>query len=88
MSEQAETGQRPLTLEVDGRTVPSTRGTSVAVACLAAADGPAVFCGMGSCYGCVMCVDGVALRTCITPVEDGMHVTTITGMAPSPEEGQ
>ena len=32
-----------------------------------------IFCGMGVCHDCVMLVDGVPLRTCMTPVRDGMR---------------
>jgi NADPH-dependent 2,4-dienoyl-CoA reductase/sulfur reductase-like enzyme len=33
-----------------------------------------VFCGMGVCHDCVMIVDGVPMRTCMTRVRDGMRV--------------
>ena len=43
-----------------------------------------VFCGMGSCYECVVTVDGVrGVRACITPVADRMQVE----IAPTPIQG-
>lgn len=39
-----------------------------------------IFCGIGQCTDCVMTVNGKAnVRTCITPVEDGMVVETQDG---------
>ncbi len=39
-----------------------------------------VFCAIGRCTDCVMIVDGKAnVRTCITPVQDGMCVETQYG---------
>ena len=41
-------------------------------------------CGMALCGACTMHVDGVALRSCVTPVSfaDGKEVTTIEGLDP------
>jgi len=37
----------------------------------------APLCGMGVCFECRVCVDGVPhVRACITPVSEGMQVTT------------
>jgi isoquinoline 1-oxidoreductase subunit alpha len=40
-------------------------------------------CGMGMCGACTSHIDGVARRTCITPVSsiEGKNVTTIDGLA-------
>lgn len=39
-----------------------------------------IFCGIGQCTDCVMTVNGNAnVRTCITPVEDGMVIETQEG---------
>ena len=39
-----------------------------------------LFCGIGQCTDCVMIVDGVPnVRTCITPVREGMKVETQIG---------
>ncbi len=39
-----------------------------------------IFCGIGQCNDCVMIVDGVPnVRTCVTPVKDGMCIETQKG---------
>ena len=36
-----------------------------------------IYCGIGQCTDCVMVVNGVPnVRTCITPVEEGMSIQT------------
>lgn len=42
-------------------------------------------CGIGQCGACTVHVDGVAKRSCITPVAtiNGLKITTIEGLAPS-----
>lgn len=36
-----------------------------------------VFCAVGRCTDCIMTVDGQPnVRTCITPVQDGMEILT------------
>ncbi len=45
-----------------------------------------IYCGIGQCTDCVMTVNGLPnVRTCITPVEDGMVVNTQQG--PGKKEG-
>jgi len=40
-----------------------------------------LFCGIGQCTDCVMVVNGhLNVRTCVTPVEDGMTVETQIGL--------
>lgn len=40
-----------------------------------------IFCAIGRCTDCVMIVDGVAnVRTCITPLKEGMRVETQYGV--------
>ena len=40
-----------------------------------------VFCALGRCTDCVMTVDGQPnVRTCVTPVKDGMIVETQAGL--------
>lgn len=40
-----------------------------------------VFCGIGKCTDCMMTVNGVLnVRTCITPVEEGMIIKTQHGL--------
>lgn len=39
------------------------------------------YCGIGQCTDCMMEVDGVpGIRTCITPVRQGMAVNTLEGL--------
>ena len=49
-------------------------------------------CGVAACGACTVHIDGVATRTCITPVEaaDGAEITTIEGLAAvsGAEEGE
>lgn len=40
-----------------------------------------LFCGIGQCTDCVMVVNGRPnVRTCVTPVEDGMVIETQVGL--------
>ena len=40
-----------------------------------------LFCGIGQCTDCMMQVNGIPnVRTCITPVEDGMQVEVQDGL--------
>lgn len=42
-----------------------------------------IFCAIGRCTDCVMVVDGVPnVRTCITPLKEGMKVQTQDGVSP------
>ena len=48
-----------------------------------------IFCAIGRCTDCVMVVDGVPnVRTCITPLKDGMDVRTQYGVSDVPFEEQ
>lgn len=39
-----------------------------------------IYCAIGRCTDCIMTVDGVPnVRTCITPVRDGMRISTQSG---------
>ncbi len=41
-----------------------------------------VFCAIGRCTDCVMCVNGkINVRTCVTPLEEGMDVRTQYGVS-------
>ncbi len=45
------------------------------------------FCGIGLCSDCMMVVDGVPnVRTCITPVRDGMTIETQLGSERAQED--
>ena len=47
-------------------------------------------CGIAACGACTVHVDGVATRTCVTPVEvvDGAEITTIEALAASSGAGE
>ena len=80
-----------VTIYVDGRPVPAREGEPIAVALLAAGrrvlrhtdrrrEPRGIFCAIGRCTDCAMTVDGRPnVRTCITPVRDGMRVETQEG---------
>jgi thioredoxin reductase len=90
-------GVRPsddvLSLLVDGRSVACRPGDTVAAAlvdagarvCRVTAGGEArgMFCGMGVCQECVMTIDGVPARACMTFVRDGMSIATLRGDGPT-----
>ncbi len=75
-------------LTFDGAAVEAYAGESVAAALLAGgvralrrtrgSDAPrGLFCAIGSCYDCLVRIDGSGpVRACLTPVRDGMAVTT------------
>ena len=45
-----------------------------------------IFCAIGRCTDCVMIVNGRPnVRTCITPLEEGMKVKTQYGVSDTPE---
>lgn len=45
-------------------------------------------CGIGQCGACTVHINGVAMRSCMTPIAavQGQQVTTIEGLAPNPDE--
>lgn len=46
-----------------------------------------IFCAIGRCTDCVMVVDGKPnIRTCVTPLEEGMTVQTQYGVSAKPEK--
>ena len=79
-------------ITVDGIIIPAKIGEPIAAALLAAGirkfritpkdERPrGIFCGIGCCTDCIMTVDGQPnVRTCITPVRDGMVVETQNGL--------
>ena len=45
-----------------------------------------IFCAIGRCTDCVMIVNGVPnVRTCVTPLEEGMQIQTQYGVEPKKE---
>lgn len=48
-----------------------------------------IFCAIGRCTDCVMVVDGKPnVRTCVTPLSEGMNVQTQYGVSEKPFEEQ
>lgn len=47
-------------------------------------------CGIGMCGSCTVLIDGVATRSCLTPVKNvvGKAVTTLEGLAKRDKEGE
>ncbi|WP_431277851.1 (2Fe-2S)-binding protein [Leifsonia poae] len=81
--------EQAVTVEVDGSPVVCFAGETIATALLA--DGVAKFatrageprqplCNMGTCFDCSVVVDDRPLtRACLTPVADGMRISTGQG---------
>ncbi len=79
-------------ITVDGKEVQAIEGEPIAAALLSAGikkfretqkhhKPRGVFCAIGQCTDCVMIVDGVPnVRTCITPVKNGMVIDTQKGL--------
>lgn len=78
-------------ITVDGRKMQAKKGETIAAALLANGirihryttkkhEPRGIYCGIGQCTDCVMTVNGNPnVRTCITPVEEGMVVETQEG---------
>ncbi len=83
--------RRDVTIYLDGRPYPAKEGDMIAAALIANGVSTlrytknehkprSIFCGIGRCTDCVMIVDGKPnVRTCITPVRDGMQIRTQEG---------
>ncbi|MBS7645737.1 MAG: (2Fe-2S)-binding protein [Candidatus Bathyarchaeia archaeon] len=84
--------KRKVSIEVDGEIIEAYEGEPIAAALLAAGirtfrhtlreNKPrGLFCAIGRCTDCVMTVDGIPnIRTCVTPVREGMRVETQVGL--------
>ncbi|OWQ83765.1 2Fe-2S ferredoxin [Roseateles aquatilis] len=92
----AETDRPAVSFSVDGLPATAMRGDTLLVALLnhrrdlrrsEFGDGPrAGFCLMGACQDCwIWREDGVRLRACSTPVEEGMAVRTAPPVSYWPE---
>ena len=83
--------------QFDGKTLTGYEGEPIAMALKAAGvmvhrytakhhKPRGVFCAIGRCTDCVMVVDGVPnIRTCITPLREGMNVQTQYGVSAKEE---
>lgn len=88
---------RPVTILVDGESIEAYEGEPVLAALLAKGiivnrytvkrhEPRGLFCGIGQCTDCAMIVDGKPnVRTCITPVREGMVVETQNGLGKAGE---
>ena len=84
--------KREVKITVDGKIIKAIEGEPIASALLAAGivvfrktlkrkEPRGYFCGIGLCTDCMMVVNGKPnVRTCITPVEEGMKVETQIGV--------
>jgi predicted molibdopterin-dependent oxidoreductase YjgC len=81
-----------VTFTMDGKTIKGYEGEPISAALKAAGvmvhrhtkkDSPrGVFCAIGRCTDCVMIVDGKPnVRTCVTPLQEGMKVQTQYGVS-------
>lgn len=90
--------QKIVTFTYDGKTLEGYEGEPIATALRAAGvmahrytkkkhEPRGVFCAIGRCTDCVMVVDGKPnVRTCITPLVEGMKVETQYGVSNKKEE--
>lgn len=84
--------RRKVTITVDGVELEAFEGEMIAAALLAhgikvfrytekTRSPRGIYCGIGRCTDCIMTVDGVPnVRTCVTPVRDGMVIQTQHGL--------
>lgn len=84
--------RRKIFIKVDGKQIEAYEGEPIAAALLAAGikvfrytekekEPRGLFCAIGRCTDCVMTVNGVPnIRTCITPVREGMEIETQIGL--------
>lgn len=83
--------KKAIKIKVDGKEYITYEGEMIAAALLACGKKTfrytskynkprGVFCGVGKCTDCIMTVNGIPnVRTCITPVEEGMIIETQRG---------
>ncbi|WP_339114742.1 (2Fe-2S)-binding protein [Thioclava sp. GXIMD2076] len=83
----------PVRFTFEGRAIDAQAGDTVAVALLAAGEGVfritpqsgvprALYCGMGTCFDCLVTIDGIPNRqSCMVKATKGMVVTVQNGAA-------
>lgn len=87
---------RLVTFDFDGRTLEGYEGEPIAAALKAAGvmvhrhtkkgSPRGIFCAIGRCTDCVMVVNGKPnIRTCVTPLTEGMKVQTQYGVSAKKE---
>ena len=86
-----QTEQETVSITVDGKPYKALSGEVIAAVLMANGimvhrhttkrhEPRGIYCGIGQCTDCVMTVNGRPnVRTCITPVEDGMEILTQDG---------
>ena len=79
-------------IKLDGKTIQAKKGEMISAALIAneirinrytvkREEARGIFCGIGQCTDCVMVVNGKPnVRTCVTPVKDGMIINTQYGL--------
>lgn len=89
---------RKVTFSFDGKELSGYESESIAAALKAAGvmvhrytakqhKPRGIFCAIGRCTDCVMIVNGVPnVRTCVTPLEEGMQIQTQYGVEPKKED--
>lgn len=89
---------RKVTFSFDGKELSGYEGEFIAAALKAAGvmvhrytakqhKPRGIFCAIGRCTDCVMIVNGVPnVRTCVTPLEEGMQIQTQYGVEPKKED--
>jgi len=82
---------KKVNITVDGKKIEALKGDCIASAIIASGKNifrytekykkpRSLFCGIGQCNDCMMIVDGIPnIKTCITPVREGMKVQTQIG---------
>jgi predicted molibdopterin-dependent oxidoreductase YjgC len=87
---ELENGKK-VKITVDGKEIEALEGEMIAAALLANGHHKfrytkkdhlprGIYCGIGRCTDCIMTVNGIPnVRTCVTPVEDGMVIETQQG---------
>lgn len=85
--------RKEVTITIDGKVITAIDGEPIASALIAAGiktfritrvrkEPRGYFCGIGLCSDCMMVVDGIPnVRTCITPVKEGMKIETQLGLS-------
>jgi predicted molibdopterin-dependent oxidoreductase YjgC len=86
-----ETEEKQVTIFFDSEPMTALEGEPIAAALMAAgvrvfrhtkkrSEPRGYFCGLGRCTDCIMTVNGIPqVRTCITPVEEGMQIESQWG---------
>jgi predicted molibdopterin-dependent oxidoreductase YjgC len=90
---------RTVKFTFDGKTMEGSEGEPIAIALRAQGvvihryttkkqQPRGVFCAIGRCTDCIMVVDGIPnVRTCVTPLREGMAVQTQRGKGPERMQG-